>query len=57
VNGVSLTVNAVQGAEFTVNVIPHTLAATNLGEISVRDRVNVEVDMLARYVERLKNGK
>jgi riboflavin synthase len=54
VNGVSLTVNAVRGAEFEVNLIPHTLAATNLGELKVGDRVNIEVDMLARYVERLK---
>ena len=54
VNGVSLTVNAVNGAEFVVNLIPHTLAATNLGELRVRDKVNLEVDMLARYVERLQ---
>lgn len=54
VNGVSLTVNGVKGAAFTVNVIPHTLAATNLGELGARDRVNLEVDMMARYVERLK---
>jgi riboflavin synthase len=57
VNGVSLTVNGVKGAAFTVNVIPHTLAATNLGQLGARDRVNLEVDMLARYVERLKGGK
>ena len=55
VNGVSLTVNAVNGAEFAVNLIPHTLAATNLGELRAGDKVNLEVDMLARYVERLKN--
>lgn len=54
VNGVSLTVNAVKGAGFTVNVIPHTLAQTNLGGLAVKDRVNLEVDMMARYVERLK---
>ncbi|MGH8633613.1 MAG: riboflavin synthase, partial [Burkholderiales bacterium] len=53
VNGVSLTVNGVNGAEFKANLIPHTLAASNLGELSVGDRVNLEVDMLARYVERL----
>ena len=53
VNGVSLTVNAVKGAEFTVNLIPHTLAATNLGDLRAGDKVNLEVDMLARYVERL----
>lgn len=53
VNGVSLTVNAVRMAEFTVNLIPHTLSATNLGELRPGDRVNLEVDMLARYLERL----
>lgn len=54
VNGVSLTVNAVRGAEFAVNLIPHTLAGTNLGEVRVGGKVNLEVDILARYVERLK---
>jgi riboflavin synthase len=56
VNGVSLTVNGVKGAAFTVNVIPHTLAATNLGELGARDRVNLEVDMLARYIDRLSGA-
>lgn len=55
VNGVSLTVNAVKGAEFMVNLIPHTLAASNLGKLRARDRVNLEADLLARYIERLKN--
>jgi len=54
VNGVSLTVNDMKGAEFAVNLIPHTLAATNLGELGARGKVNLEVDLLARYVERLK---
>ena len=53
VNGVSLTVNAVDGAKFEVNLIPHTLARTNLGRLRAGDRVNLEVDMLARYAERL----
>jgi len=53
VNGVSLTVNEVAGAEFEVNLIPHTLAASNLGRLRAGDKVNLEVDMLARYVERL----
>jgi riboflavin synthase len=53
VNGVSLTVNEVNGATFTVNLIPHTLRATNLGELRAGDKVNLEVDMLARYAERL----
>lgn len=55
VNGVSLTVNDVNGASFTVNLIPHTLKATNLGALRAGDRVNLEVDMLARYIERLKS--
>jgi riboflavin synthase len=54
VNGVSLTVNAVDGAAFSVNLIPHTLRATHLGALRAGDRVNLEVDMLARYLERLK---
>ena len=53
VNGVSLTVNAVDGAELEVNLIPHTLAGSNLGMLRAGDRVNLEVDLLARYVERL----
>lgn len=53
INGVSLTVNGVDGVEFTVNLIPHTLQATNLRHIQPGDRVNLEADMLARYVERL----
>lgn len=57
VHGVSLTVNAVKGAEFEVNLIPHTLAATTLKRLEVGDRVNLEVDPLARYAERLLGKK
>jgi riboflavin synthase len=53
VDGVSLTVNAVHGAEFEVNLIPHTLAVTTLKNRSAGDGVNLEVDPLARYAERL----
>jgi len=53
VAGVSLTVNAVLGARFEVNLIPHTLAATTLGALAPGARVNIEVDQLARYAERL----
>jgi riboflavin synthase len=53
VDGVSLTVNAVRGAEFEVNVIPHTQAVTVIGEYRGGTAVNIEVDMLARYLERL----
>ena len=54
VNGVSLTVNEVDGAEFRVNLIPHTLQATNLQQLKAGDRVNLEADLLARYAERLR---
>jgi len=53
VDGVSLTVNGVDGARFHVNLIPHTLAATTLGALAAGGRVNLEVDLIARYVERL----
>src|SRR3989454_5884017 len=57
VHGVSLTVNAARGAEFEVNLIPHTLAVTTLRYLEVGDRVNLEVDPLARYAERLLGEK
>ena len=57
VDGVSLTINSVDGARFEVNVIPHTLAATTLGRLAAGARVNLEVDMIARYVERLLSGE
>jgi riboflavin synthase len=53
VDGVSLTVNAVAGRRFAVNLIPHTLAVTTLGGLAPGARVNLEVDMVARYVARL----
>jgi riboflavin synthase len=53
VDGVSLTVNGVQDARFEINVIPHTRAATTMRNLAPRMRVNLEVDMLARYVERI----
>ena len=52
-DGVSLTVNAVDGCRFDVCLIPHTLEITTLGELSVGDEVNLEVDLIARYLERL----
>ena len=52
-DGVSLTVNEVNGMEFGVNLIPHTQQSTTLGKLSSNDVVNVEIDMLARYVARL----
>ena len=53
INGVSLTVNRVAGAEFEVNLIPHTLVATTLHELKPGSRVNLEIDLIARYVERM----
>jgi riboflavin synthase len=53
IDGVSLTVNAVRGAELEVNIIPHTSAVTVIGEYVRGTAVNIEVDMLARYLERL----
>lgn len=55
VNGVSLTVNQVEGDEFSINLIPHTLAMTTLSELVPGMHVNLETDMLARYVAKLLN--
>jgi len=52
-NGVSLTVNEVEGLEFGVNLIPHTLEVTTLGKAQPGDRINIEIDILARYVARM----
>lgn len=56
VDGASLTINDVQGAAFEVNIVPYTLQETTLGSIAVGGQVNVEVDLMARYVERLLLG-
>ncbi len=55
-DGVSLTVNEVNGARFGVNIIPHTQAATTFGGLDTGDKVNLEVDVLARYVARQVTG-
>ena len=58
VNGVSLTVNAVADEIFSLNLIPHTLAVTSLQELNPGDPINLEIDLIARYVERmLEAGK
>lgn len=57
VDGISLTVNAVAGAQFTINIVPHTLAATTLATCAVGRKVNLEVDIIARYLERLLLGE
>lgn len=53
VNGVSLTVNWVKGEEFSINLIPHTIEATNLKHLQAGKRVNLEVDLVARYLDRM----
>ena len=56
-DGVSLTVNEVSGARFGVNIIPHTLACTNFGAAVPGQRMNLEIDLIARYVERLLGSR
>ena len=53
IDGVSLTVNSCTGNRFSVSIIPHTLAVTTLGQLQQGDRVNVEVDIIGKYVEKL----
>jgi riboflavin synthase len=53
IDGVSLTINDVGGARFGVNLIPHTLEVTTLGDLAAGGHVNIEVDLIARYLERL----
>jgi riboflavin synthase len=53
INGVSLTINQVNGNKFSVNLIPHTLLMTNLKNLRAGSRVNLEIDSIARYVERM----
>ncbi len=57
VDGVSLTVNSVHGAEFDLNIVPHTLQQTTMSEYRPGCRVNLEVDIIARYLERLLLGE
>lgn len=56
IDGTSLTVNAVEGAIFSLNIVPHTLQETIMGEYQSGRRVNLEVDLIARYLERLLLG-
>ena len=53
INGVSLTVNSVEDNIFDVNIVPHTFSVTTLGELKPNSNVNLEIDQVARYVERL----
>ena len=54
-NGTSLTVNEVEGAEFGINLIPHTKQATTWADTKLGDQINLEIDTLARYVARLQD--
>ena len=56
IDGVSLTVNSVEGNTFTVNLIPHTLEVTTLARLAPGSKVNLEIDQIARYVERILRG-
>ena len=56
IDGVSLTVNRVKGAAFEVNLIPHTLEVTTLGRLARGARVNLEIDLIARYLERMRTA-
>jgi riboflavin synthase len=56
VDGTSLTVNAVNGAEFDLNIIPQTMAETVFGDYQPGSKLNLEVDVIARYLERLMQG-
>jgi len=57
INGVSLTVNSVIGNIFDVNIVPHTLSATTLGDLNEKSKVNLEIDIIARHVEQLISHK
>jgi riboflavin synthase len=57
INGVSLTINNVSSREFSVNLIPHTLLMTNLKNLRAGSRINLEVDMIVRYVERMMQAE
>ncbi len=57
VDGVSLTVNAVHGTDFELNIVPHTVRETTFAEYAIGSRVNLEVDVIARYLERLLLGE
>ena len=56
IDGTSLTVNSVNGCEFDVNIVPHTIANTVMGRYEPGTKVNLEVDVIARYLERLLLG-
>lgn len=54
VDGISLTINSIERDTFTVNIIPHTIEKTTLSRIKIGDKVNIEVDQIARYIDRMR---
>ena len=56
VDGTSLTINVVQGTDFDLNIVPHTMLNTVIGDYALGTKVNLEVDLVARYLERLLLG-
>jgi riboflavin synthase len=57
ISGVSLTINQVSGSKLSVNLIPHTVVMTNLKSLRAGSRVNLEIDLIARYVERMMQAE
>ena len=57
INGISLTVNEIDGNVFGVNIVPHTFSVTTLDELNVNSQVNIEIDIIARHIEQLLNHK
>ena len=57
IDGVSLTVNSCRAGQFEVSIIPHTLQVTTLGRLKIGGRVNIEVDIIGKYVEKLLSGQ
>lgn len=57
INGVSLTVNSIEGCAFGVNIVPHTFTVTTLGDLHIGTKVNVEIDIIARHLEQLLNSE
>ena len=56
IDGISLTVNGIAGSQFDLNIVPHTLSVTTMGNLQAGSTVNLEVDVVARYLERLMLG-
>ena len=55
INGVSLTVNSIENNIIGINIVPHTFAVTTFGELEIGSRVNIEIDIIARHLEKLVN--